>query len=954
MDFDQLIYSGFANMEVIEEQYQKYLVHPFQVDPSWSDLFNQLDAKSEKEKEDVITEEREEGISKKPITPSKESPVEHSVLFREKKEAPSIADIRIYNLIEAYRKYGHLIAKINPIATHEIEEPRVLQIESHGFTKQDLGQFFPTYGIIPEKAAPLLKIVDTLKKIYCGKIGVEYMDVNWTELEWLQQRIERNLPHVQLSISQKQNILQQLNEAELFESFLHTKYVGQKRFSLEGGETLIPILAAIIETGAELKMEEFVLGMAHRGRLNVLSNILKKSYTEIFSEFGEGYIPDSFEGSGDVKYHKGYFAEFNTAQGKKVKVFLAPNPSHLEAVDSVVEGQVRAKLTKLDDLNTKEHVLPIIIHGDASISGQGVVYETLQLYGLRGYSTGGTIHIVVNNQIGFTTLPRDARSTPYCTDIAKAFEAPVFHVNAEDLEGCIYMTNLAVEFRQKYHCDVFIDLNCYRKYGHNETDEPAFTQPLEYQLIRKKKSIRESYRDELINQGILEKFMAESLEVEFKKALLQAQKGIILKERKEPIEKVIEEKPLKKDVFKRIETGVAKEILQKTAELFCTIPEGFNIHPKLAHLMKERLSMVKEGDDRKPVDWGMAETLAYASLLWEGTSIRISGQDCCRGTFSQRHAMWMDQVIEKAYYPLQHLKADQGRFEVLNSPLSEFAILGFEYGYSLGNPESLVIWEAQFGDFCNGAQVIIDQFITVGEQKWGQKSGLVLYLPHGYEGQGPEHSSARIERFLSLSGHENVRIVNPTTPAQLFHLLRRQTLNPVCKPLIVFTPKGLLRHPDCISDLMDFTEGCFQSILDDPANLQDVQKIIFCSGRIFYDIQSERKKNQIKNLCIIRIEELYPLDKALLKSILDQYSSVEEYVWVQDEPSNMGAWDYIRPIMREILPEGKDIAYIGRARSASTAVGSHALHKREHSAIMNAIFSKYEVPVPGDDSGIKS
>jgi 2-oxoglutarate dehydrogenase E1 component len=891
---------SFDNEEFVDQIYANYLANKKSVDPSWRRYFDTL-----------------------------EQPALVSSI-----QAEASADLRVFNLIEAYRTFGHLMAKINPIATHENPEPHQLKLETLGFKTEELDHSFPTCGLMKQARATLKEMIDTLKAIYCDRIGVEYMGMQSPELEqWLQQRIEPTRFKHELTIDQKRMILQHLNKSELFETFIHTKYVGQKRFSLEGSETLIPMLEALIESGAESGLEEFVLGMAHRGRLNVLSNILNKSYADIFSEFEEGYIPESFEGSGDVKYHKGFYSETETIGGHKVKIVLNPNPSHLEAVNAVVEGQTLAKQIQRQD-EKKEKVLPILVHGDAAVAGQGVVYETLQLFGLPGYSTGGTIHIVINNQIGFTTLPRDARSTNYCTDIARAFGAPVFHVDAEDPEGCTYATILALQIRQKFHCDVFLDLNSYRKYGHNETDEPAFTQPLEYQIIRQKKPIREIYRDELIHQGVVEKKLAEALEEEFKKGLQEALKLAKSTDKVKPtIQKLANSN--EEDPFKKVETGVSKEVLVDLAKRFCTVPSGFNIHPKLQNLLKERLSMV----GNKPVDWGMGEMMAYASLLWQGIPVRISGQDCGRGTFSHRHGLWMDQTVERAYFSLQHLKPDQGRFDLINSPLSEYAVLGFEFGYSIASPETLVIWEAQFGDFSNGAQVIIDQFIASGEQKWGQRSGLTLLLPHGYEGQGPEHSSARLERFLQLSGNDNWQIVYPTLPAQLFHLLRRQMLRPWRKPLIIFSPKGLLRHPDCVNSIEDFTKGTFQEILDDPKKMEKVNTLIFCSGRVYYDLMAERAKAIRDDLAIVRIEQLYPLDQEKIKELIRKYSDVTDYLWVQEEPANMGGWDFIRPLLSELLPNNRPLRFRGRARSASPAVGSHALHKKEYEMLMKKIFS---------------
>lgn len=887
--------------DVLEEILAKYKTDPSSIDSSWQKFFS---------------------IAEQAI----------SITAPKKLDQELLRDMRAYNLINAYRTFGHLIANVNPIATHEIEEPNELKVETLGFTQKDLPLSFPTFGLMPQETATLAEIIKTLKSIYCDKIGIEYMGLENPEMEkWLQERIELNHFKINLSIDQKKMILQQLNKSELFESFLHMKYTAQKRFSLEGGETLIPILETIVETGSQLGVQEIVIGMAHRGRLNVLCNILRKSFREIFSEFEEGYIPNSFEGSGDVKYHKGFSSEVSTGNGRTMKIFLAPNPSHLEAVDPVVEGQVRAKQVQLCD-GSKEKIIPILVHGDAALSGQGVIYETMQFYNLQGYSTGGTIHLVINNQIGFTASPEESRSTHYCTDIARAFNAPVFHVNAEDPEGCVYATNLIIALRQKFNCEVFIDLNCYRKYGHNEADEPAYTQPLEYQLIRQKKPIREIFRDQLIHEGVMEKHLAEALEVEFIKGLNEALQETKLLSQEKPKKEFPQKEPQDTDT----PTSISKDILQMITERISDVPKDFSINKKLQILVQDRFSMVQEG--KKPLDWGMAELLAYGSLLWEGYPIRLSGQDSCRGTFSHRHAVWVDQKVEKAYIPLRHLKEPQGRFDVLNSSLSEFAVLGFEYGYSLGCPNGLVIWEAQFGDFCNGAQIMIDQFITTAEQKWGQKSGIVLYLPHGYEGQGPEHSSGRMERFLSLSAEDNIRVVNPTTPAQFFHLLRRQVLNPVRKPLVVFTPKGLLRHPACVSSVDDLSNGKFHEIIDSPNATKKEKRIVLCSGRIYYELAAEKAKINTGDLAIIRIEQLYPLAVNKIDDVLKAYSSANEFIWVQEEPRNMGAWDYIHHQLRECL--SLELKYIGRPRSASPATGSYALHKFQHAEILRNLFTK--------------
>ncbi len=873
---------SFSNLGYVEEQYQRYQKDPASLEPSWRYFF--------------------EGWE----------------LARSLAPSGASSDLKIYHLIEAYRTYGHLKAQINPLG-HVPTEVSELSLRQMGFQSGDLDQSFPTCGFLPQPEASLREIIAALEKTYCGPIGVEYMGMRKPELEsWLQKIIEPNFT-LPFSAEDKLEIFHELNRAELFETFLHTKYVGQKRFSLEGGETLIPMLAFALESGVGEGIHEIVLGMAHRGRLNVLANILNKSYETIFNEFEAHYTPDLAEGTGDVKYHKGFIGSLPTKSGEKIEITLSANPSHLEAVDPVVEGQTRAK----QELKGPKTVLPILVHGDASVAGQGVVYETLQLSKLKGYETGGALHIVINNQIGFTTLPKDGRSTQYCTDIAFTFGAPVFHVNAEKPESCVYAMLLALKIRQKFHCDVFIDLYCYRKYGHNESDEPAFTQPQEYKIIREKKSIRELYKESLVQEGILDRAVGEKLETEFRD-LLQAALDKVSS--KPPVPS--EAKP-KESLLVPVATAVPAAALIEMAEDFCHVPEGFNINPKIKRLTEERLAMV-----HSTIDLGMAEHLAYASLLVDGIHVRISGQDCRRGTFSQRHAMWVDQVEENTrYFPLSHLKNKKASFDIFNSPLSEFAVLGFEFGYSLFYPQSLVVWEAQYGDFGNGAQVIIDQFIAASEQKWGHRSGITLFLPHGYEGQGPEHSSGRMERYLQLSADENWQIVDCTTPAQLFHVLRRQALRKVQRPLVIFTFKALLRNPLVMSPLKDFAEGAFEEFIDDPKNISQPKRVLFCSGKVYYDLITERKTDDI---AVVRVEQLYPFHREKFQKLVDKYKSTQDLCWVQEEHSNMGAWNYIRPILQEAT--GKQIRYIGRGASASTAAGSYALHKKQYIQMMQEAF----------------
>lgn len=845
-------------------------------------------------------------------------------------------EMRIFHLIESYRRFGHLAAWISPFTESPPPLPPQLELKTLGFEEKELKLLFPTRGLLVAKEAPLEEIIQALRSIYCGSMGVEYKDLIHPGLEkWLEERLERPMPPY--PVSKKREILDQLNKAELFELFLHTKYVGQKRFSLEGGETLIPLLHALVEKGATLGMQECVLGMSHRGRLNVLVNILNKSFSMVFGEFEDYYDPTLVQGTDDVKYHKGYSSDVITSGGHKIHISLTPNPSHLESVDPVVEGKVYAKQIHFGD-TSKSRVLPILIHGDASLAGQGVVYECLQLYRLAGYGTGGTLHIALNNHIGFTTLPQDARSTTYCTDIARTFSAPVFHVNAEEPETCIFAMELAVELRQTFHCDVFIDLNCVRKYGHNEGDEPAFTQPLQYQFIRRKPSIRQQYRDRLVQGASVEKEVAGQLEEEFKAKLHHELTQLKLKKeapRQEAFSGVwgAFRAPSEQELFQPCNTAVSLEVLQRVAASFTRVPEDFALHPKIVKLQEERLKMAHEGS----IDWGMGEHLAFATLLAAGTPIRLAGQDSRRGTFSQRHAVWIDQKTSAPYYPLQQLGRDQGRFEVIDAPLSEYAALGFEFGYSLSAPQTLALWEAQFGDFANCAQVVIDQYIATSAQKWARHSGLVLLLPHGFEGQGPEHSSARVERFLQLAGHLNMQIVNPTTPAQLFHLLRRQMARPFRLPLIIFTPKGLLRHPLCISGLEEFTQGGFQEVLEERAPLEGARRLILCSGRVYYDLLAAAPKE--RDGALVRIEQLYPLHSERLKAVMSRYRRCEELIWVQEEPKNMGAWSFLAPHLMELAP-GRALRYVGRGASASPAAGSHGVHEHELQTIIREVWGE--------------
>ncbi len=891
---------GIENGEYLGALYEQYVKDPASVDSGWRSYFSGLGG----------------GAPRTQVT-----------------MAESSIQCQVKDLVAAYRAYGHLAAFINPLENKPPVQPEQLCLSTFGLSEGDLKQEVPTFGVLPQHTVPLSLLIATLQKVYCQTVGYEFNCLgDRKKEEWIQQKVESANYHSDLTLDERRKILQFLNQSELFEVFLHTKFVGQKRFSLEGGESMIPVLRAIIEKGGALGGDEFYIGMAHRGRLNVLTNVLGKSYAEVFSEFDDAYIPDAFEGSGDVKYHKGFQSDLETGQGNKVKVILTPNPSHLESVDPVVEGMVRARQDRRNDI-ARERVIPVLIHGDAALAGQGVVYETLQMYKLNGYTTGGTIHVVINNQIGFTTQPSDGRSTLYCTDIAKGFGAPVFHVNGEDPEACVRAAKLAAEIRHQFHCDVFIDIICYRKFGHNEADEPAFTQPTSYGVIRKKRPVREIYRDFLVDKGLLEKKVVESLEQEFRNALQDDHDEI--KSATKAVRKPSGVSVNGDSLFAHTMTGVPEETLKEIVEAMSKIPSDLAIHPKIAALTKDRQKM---GEGAKQIDWGMGELMAYASLLWQGVNIRISGQDVCRGTFSHRHAMWMDQIKQEPYFPLKHLKDKQGNLSIYNSLLSEFAVLGFEFGYSVIQPESLVVWEAQFGDFANGAQVIIDQYISSAEQKWGQKVGLVMLLPHGYEGQGPEHSSGRIERFLTLAGNDNIQIVNCSSPAQLFHLLRRQVLRSIRKPLVVFTPKALLRHPLCVSTIEDFTHGSFMEVLEDVKAPEKTLRVAFCTGKIYYELIAEREKDPHYDLAIVRVEQLYPLDKKRVAELIGRYSSAEQFYWVQEEPENMGAWEYIHTPLQNLLPEGAALRYVGRPRSASSAAGSLSLHKNELSSLMLEVF----------------
>ncbi len=844
---------------------------------------------------------------------------------------------RVLQLIHHYRVRGHLIANLDPLGEGVPYHPE-LDPAYYGLTIWDLDRKFICGGLGGRVTATLREILQTLKHTYCEKVGIEYMHIqNPEEKSWLQQRLETEEAHKPLDEDTKQWIFRELVAAEGFEKFMHLKFVGHKRFSLEGAEAVIPLLGCLLNDAANQDVREAVIGMAHRGRINVLANIIKKPFAQIFAEF-EGILdPYAVHGTGDVKYHLGASGIYQVKDGKAIQVSVVPNPSHLEAVNPVVEGIVRAKQDRLGDLE-REQIIPILIHGDAAFAGQGVVQETLNLSQLKGYRTGGTIHIIINNQIGFTTTPEEARSSLYATDVAKMVQAPIFHVNGDDPEAVLRVAKLAFEYRQRFKKDVVIDVVCYRRHGHNEADEPTYTQPLLYKKIREHPSVREIYQKQLLREKVISSEEAEAWSREVRRCLEESYEES--RKRKlhfEPdIPLAVSEEELKK-LQPAGDTTVEMTLLEKITEALTRFPEGFQVHPKLAPQILRRRKMLFED---KKIDWSFAEALAFGSLLCEGTPVRLSGEDSTRGTFSQRHLILVDINTGQEYIPLNNIMPGQAYIQAFDSLLSEEAVLGFEFGYSVADPLTLVIWEAQFGDFANGAQIMIDNFIAASESKWHQPCDLVLFLPHGYEGQGPEHSSARVERFLQLCAENNLQVCNCTTPAQYFHVLRRQMRDAKRKPLVLLTPKSLLRHPMVYSTPEDLTGGQFLEVLDD-ASVKDrdqVKRVLICSGKIYYELIEHRQKNAIKNVAIIRIEQLYPYPKEALTQILESYYNANEVVWVQEEPRNMGAWNFIRFQLQDALSGKQKLSYVGRPESASPATGSIKRHLEEQAKVVSEAF----------------
>lgn len=899
----------------IESLYQEYRKDPATVDPEWTKFFEGFDFAVSNANGKAVTAAAGPGL-----------PVSSEQLVKE---------LGVYRLIQAYRKKGHLIAKTNPIR-ERMDRHANLDLKYFGLTDADLKAEFFAGQVIGMGKTSLEKILQRVKSIYANTVGIEFTYINdAVRIEWLQKELEESFSKP-LSSEQKKRILFKLNQGVMFEKFLHTKYIGQKRFSLEGGESTIAALDAMINTAAEYGVQEAVIGMAHRGRLNVLANILGKTYEQIFSEFEGTAVPDTTMGSGDVKYHLGFRASIQTPAGKEVNLQLTPNPSHLEVVDPVVVGFARSKADVIYN-SDYDKILPILIHGDAAIAGQGVVYEVAQMSKLKGYYTGGTMHFVINNQIGFTTDFEDARSSDYCTSVASIVQAPVFHVNGDDAEAVVRIAELATRYRQEFNSDIYIDMVCYRKHGHNEGDDPKFTQPGLYAAIDKHPNPREVYSQQLIAKGDVDAALAQEMEKAFWADLqerLDEVKQHPLPYKYQQPERWWQElrKATPEDFAKSPDTSITPEKLQQIFTAMMTIPEGFKTLRKVEKLLLDKKKLY---DEQGMLDWASGELLAYGSLLQEGRDVRLSGQDVKRGTFSHRHAVLRNEDTDEEHNRLSKISDDQGKFRIYNSLLSEFAVLGFEYGYSIANPYALTIWEAQFGDFMNGAQTLIDQFITSAETKWQKQSGLVMLLPHGYEGQGPEHSSARLERFLQQCAEYNIFVTNCTTAASFFHALRRQLAEPFRKPMINFSPKANLRHVRSYSPVADFTQGGFKEVLDDPfiTDASRVKKVLICSGKMYFDLSEKQIKEDRKDVAIVRLEQLYPLPVSQLESIQQKYKGAT-WFWVQEEPLNMGAAGFLQMNLKQF-----NYGVISRNPSASTATGYAKVHAQEQQEIIDTAFN---------------
>ncbi len=904
------------NAELLEENYQRWKLDPASVDSVWSAFFEGFELGH------VQSGHAAAGAAT--ATADGELPLQ----------------TRVEGLVYAYRTLGHTIARLDPLSTTRPEQP-LLSLRELGFSEKDLDITVSSKFFKGGQAMPLKQMIAELEAIYTDTIGAEFMHIqNPYVRNWVRDRIENRPAPGSLSVEEQKAILTELLETESFERFLHTRYVGQKRFSVEGGESLMVILDTLLQLSPARGVKEIAMGMAHRGRLAVLTNFVNKSLKTLFTQFSENYIPDLVAGDGDVKYHLGYETKRKTQSGEEVEVRLAANPSHLEAVNPVVQGMARARQRVHNDTVERASVLPVLVHGDAAFAGQGIVAEVLNLSQLHGYTVGGTIHIIVNNQIGFTTLPADARSSQYATDVAKMIEAPIFHVNGDDPIAVRLVTEIAYDFRQQFKRDVVIDMYCYRRHGHNEAEEPLFTQPALYKTISKHPSVGKLFSQRLVESGVLTAEEADALDDEYESRLEATLAEVRAAEKEQKKTKFSGSTAIFQPSYSHevVDTTVCKEELDQIVAKLTTTPEGFNVLPKVKRTVLDRRA--KAHADGGPYDWSFAEALAFGSLLVEGTPVRLSGQDSRRGTFSQRHSVVYDTDTRDRYIPLQHLSEKQERFCVYNSLLSEAAVLGFDYGYSLHYPSMLCLWEAQFGDFANGAQVIIDQFISSAESKWQRPSGIVLLLPHGYEGQGPEHSSARLERFLQLCAEDNIQVANLTTPAQYFHILRRQMKRNFRKPLVIMTPKSLLRAERCVSEIKDFTEGRFHEILPAPlaGKPTEVQRIIFCSGKVYYDLLAEQEASKRKDAAIIRVEQLYPLHEAAIKEAVAPFTKAKKFVWAQEEPQNMGSWSFIEPRLRALF-NNAPIIYAGRDAGASPAVGALAVHKIEQRQLVEDAFN---------------
>ena len=925
-----------SNAAYVEEMYATYLEDPDAVPANWRQFFAESDI--ELDSVETTGQHRQIFASVRGQLEERRKSTSGGARSSGGLTAASEKQAAVSRLIQIYGLRGHQIASLDPLALTERHKPMVFNLEYLGLSEADMETEFYTGGLAGSGHGKmrLREILDILKRVYCGHVGADFAHVSRSrERNWIREQFERGMLNNPFTTEERRTLLWRLTAAEGIERYLHTKYVGQKRFSLEGGDSLIPMVDDLIQTAGASGMQEIVIGMAHRGRINVLVNVLGKSPEDLFSEFEGHYDPEELKGSGDVKYHMGFSSDINTPGGQ-VHVTLAFNPSHLEIVNPVVEGSVKARQERRADDSGGE-ILPVLIHGDAAFAGQGVVQETFQMSQARSFSTGGTVHVIINNQIGFTTSnPLDARSTPYCSDVARMIEAPVFHVNGDDVEAAVFVMRMALEYRQTFHKDVVIDLVCYRRHGHNEADEPATTQPRMYRQIKQHQTTRQLYSNQLIQHGVIDATVPEQMIDDYRTRLDEGQSIRRVSVDGEGNEFTVDwSKYLAADVAATVPTALTEEEFVELGAAITRIPHGFTLHPRVARIMTDREKMTA---GELPLDWGYAELLAYASLLRRGNRVRLTGQDSRRGTFSHRHAAIYDQNSGRSHISIDDINNRRGSLTITDSLLSEEAVLGFEYGYSTTDPDCLVIWEAQFGDFCNGAQVVIDQFISSGESKWGRLSGMVMYLPHGYEGQGPEHSSARLERFLQLCAEFNIQVCVPSTAAQMFHMLRRQMLRDLRKPLIVMTPKSLLRHRLASSPKEDFINGEFRRIIPEIDDIAagDVTRVILCSGKVYYDLLEARRARQLEQVAIVRLEQLYPFPIAEFAELLAGYPAATEIVWCQEEPQNQGAWYQIRHRLQEPLNSRHELIYAGRPGAAAPASGIFQLHVQQQQALVEA------------------